>query len=619
MRKTEAILLFMLILLAITPAALAKSMTLLAVSKTTTGFVGTSADLELDIKKGSGRVFISTFPLTDVDTQVSFRMAKEYACDFLDRDCGKYDFFYVVRSEAPIIGGPSAGGAATLLTISTLDSLNLDPKTAATGTINSGGIIGPVAGIKYKIDAAAQAGLKKVLIPAGTRYFDESSEGIVQQMNATTLLNLTDPQHSSNNTLDLVEYGKTLGVEVKEVEDITQAIYELTGKKYKQFDESLQMDEKYQKIMSNIAELLCNRSAILLKQLDNIGVKNYSYTMESSKNLTELGAKASKEGLYYSAASYCYGANVKYDYVYLLLNKPTNEEIKKKLDAMENDSKALDEKLQSFEYKTIDDMQTYLVVKERLTETQAHISDARKSMLEPESTSDTLYSVSLAVERLYSAYYWSEFFGKGGKTFNIEKSTLSQFCLDKISEADERIQYISDFFMLPMDSFKEDLDSAMADYQNSSYELCIFKASKVKARTNLLLTAVGLRDQDFERVLARKIEIARQAVVKETKRQIFPILGYSYYEYAKSLEYEDPSSAMLYAELSLELSNFDMYFKQENGPTPLNIDVDFIIIFLGGAIAGFAISSAISFFAMRKTFSIRIKPRNYPRKVKIRR
>jgi uncharacterized protein len=605
MRKKEAILFFLLILLALAPAALAKSMTLLAVSKTKDGFAGTSADLELDVKKGSGRVFISTFPLTNVDTQISFRMAKEYACDFLDKDCGKYDFYYVVRSEAPIIGGPSAGGAATLLTISVLDNLNLDPKIAATGTINSGGIIGPVAGIKYKVEAASKVGLRKVLIPSGTRYYDESSEGIAQQMNATSL-NLTAQEGNSNNTLDLVEYGRKLGIEVKEVEDITQAIYELTGKSYKQFDESLQMDEKYQKIMRSISEKLCNRSVLLLKQLDNTGAKNYSYTMESSKNLTELGAKAFKEGMYYSAASYCYGANVKYDYIYLLLNKPTNEEIKKKLDAMENDSKALDEKLQSFEYQTIDDMQTYLVVKERLTETQTHISNARKSLQEPESTSDTLYSVSLAVERLYSAYYWSEFFGKGGRTFNIEKSSLSQFCLDKISEADERIQYISNFFMLPMDGFKEDLGSAMADYQNSSYELCIFKASKVKARTNLLLTAIGLRDQDFERVLARKIEIARQAVVKETKRQIFPILGYSYYEYAKSLEYEDPNSAMLYSELSLELSNFDMYFKQENGPSPLNI-------------AGFAISSAISFFALRKSFSVVIRPRTYPKKVKIRR
>jgi uncharacterized protein len=255
-------LLVMLVLLSASVSA--KSMKLLAVSETSTGLVGTTADLELDIKEGSGRVFISTFPLTNVDTQISFRMAKEYACDFLDRDCSGYDFYYVVRSDSPIIGGPSAGGAATLLTISTLDNLDINPKVAATGTINSGGILGPVAGVKQKIEAASKAGLTQVLIPLGTRYYKEDSEDIALRIESGELSNLTAGQ-ILNQTTDLVEYGKSIGVDVEEVEDITEAISYLTGRQYEGYDDNVVMDDKYQHIMKGISENLAAGAGALGK------------------------------------------------------------------------------------------------------------------------------------------------------------------------------------------------------------------------------------------------------------------------------------------------------------------------------------------------------------------
>ncbi len=597
MHKKEALLLSIIFFILLVTPVYAKSMTLLAVSQTKDGLVGTTADLELEIKTGTGRVFISTFPLTNVDTQISFRMAEEYACDFLDRDCNNYDFYYVIRSDSPIIGGPSAGGAATLLTISTLDNLNIDPKIAATGTINSGGIIGPVAGVKQKIEAASKAGLKKVLIPIGTRYYRESNLDIAQKIIEGQVSNLTAGQ-LLNTTIDLVEYGNTKNIEVQEIEDITQAIFELTGKKYKQFDENIEIDQKYQEIMKKISEDLCGRSRTLMGEIAGNTEELYLGTLDSAKNLTDSGADAYNNGLYYSAASYCYSANVKYDYIFLLSSNLTREQIIQKLDTVENESNTLSSKLDSFDYKSIDDMQTFLVVKERLTDAQYYTEESRKQL--PSSTPNSIYSLALAIERLNSAYSWSEFFGKGGKAFNIGEDTLTRFCLDKISEADERIQYISSFILLPMDSLKTELDSATTDYQNKNYELCIFTASKVKARTNLILTSMGLRDEDFERVLARKIEIARSAIVKETKRQIFPLLGYSYYEYAKSLQKDDPGSAMLYAELSLELSNFDMYFRPTQGQAGFSIDTRFIIIFSGGAIAGFLISSLLYFLVVHR-------------------
>jgi len=83
------------ILFLIIPVVNAQSghMKLLAVSDTENGQRGGIADLFLEIQPGSGRVFLETFPLTRLDTQISTRFAKEIACDFADVDCNKFDFF----------------------------------------------------------------------------------------------------------------------------------------------------------------------------------------------------------------------------------------------------------------------------------------------------------------------------------------------------------------------------------------------------------------------------------------------------------------------------------------------------------------------------------------------
>src|SRR3989338_2414827 len=115
---------------------------LLAVQETPTGYNGSDADLYLELKEGSGRVFLETSPLTKLDTQISTRFAKEIACSHFKLNCNQYDFIFTIKSDSNIIGGPSAGAAiAALTTIAVLD-LDYDKDITLTGTINSGGTIG---------------------------------------------------------------------------------------------------------------------------------------------------------------------------------------------------------------------------------------------------------------------------------------------------------------------------------------------------------------------------------------------------------------------------------------------------------------------------------------------
>src|SRR3989344_5768357 len=198
---------------------------LLAVQENNNGYLGSDADLYLEIKEGSGRVFLETFPLTKLDTQISTRFAKEIACSHFKLPCEKYDFIFTIKAKSTIIGGPSAGAAIAALTTIALLDLPYDQQTAITGTINSGGVVGPVGGIKEKLEAASRAGLNKVLIPLGTANQSRVEHNPTFQ-NWTILSNAT----GGNATLNLVAYGKEkLQLDVLEVIDLDTVIKEITG------------------------------------------------------------------------------------------------------------------------------------------------------------------------------------------------------------------------------------------------------------------------------------------------------------------------------------------------------------------------------------------------------
>ena len=105
------------------------------------------------------------------------------------------------------IDGPSAGAILTIGTLAALRGDRLDDKVTMTGTISPDGTVGVVGLVLYKIRAAARAGFDTVLIPYGTqRQFDGTKE------------------------VDAVEFGKSLGLDVRVVEDVTEAYRVFTGK-----------------------------------------------------------------------------------------------------------------------------------------------------------------------------------------------------------------------------------------------------------------------------------------------------------------------------------------------------------------------------------------------------
>ncbi len=132
-------------------------------------------------------------------------MAVVVASQLLGIDPRDYEFSFSVGGR---IDGPSAGAYMTAGVLAALRGDTMRKDVAMTGTINPDGTIGPVGGIPHKIEGAAKQGAKLILVPAGQRY---------------------DMDTNKNELVDVVEVGKKLGVEVREVSTIFEAYELLTG------------------------------------------------------------------------------------------------------------------------------------------------------------------------------------------------------------------------------------------------------------------------------------------------------------------------------------------------------------------------------------------------------
>jgi len=566
--KSKEVFLLTLIFLFITPLCYASvgHMPLLAVSQTKDGYEGSSADLYLEIKQGTGRVFIETYPLTKLDTQISTRFAREIACKYVDTDCDNYDFFYTIRADSSIIGGPSAGSAISALTIAMLDNIVLDKDITVTGTINSGGIIGPVGGLKEKINAASEIEIKKVLIPSGTRFSKEED----------------------NKTIDLVEYGNEKNIIVVEVSDIDDILYEFTGKIKEKINESPETSHEYSNIMKILGEKLCNKSYALKEEFENLKEEELNDELtkieENANNLTKKGEAAFNENTFYSAASFCFGANTKYKQLIFLVQDMKKKDVADKIKLTQNEIKDFDSGL-PFKYETITDLQTYAIVKERLIESEDYLELSEEQLGKGE-INESISSLAYAIERFYSAKAWSEFFNNKGKKFDFNKEVLRSSCMTKIFEAEERYQYVMLFFPDVLADTKKEIDLAYSDMENEDYDLCLFKASKAKAESDIILSTLGVEEEHVDNLLDKKLEIVGRNIVETSKKGLFPIIGYSYYEYAKSLKDSDKYSALLYSEYALELSNLDIYFDNNKKTFMPYIDKRFFSAFVLGILIG---------------------------------
>ncbi|MEM4445361.1 MAG: S16 family serine protease [Thermofilum sp.] len=138
-----------------------------AVYQTDSGYAGSVTNITVFVTEGWGDVYVSTYSLTAEDFQGAATAAARVVAKLLNLDFSKYNYYFRVKSDAVIIGGPSAGVAMAVAVYSALTGAPINRSVMVTGMISPDGTVGPVGGIYEKAQAAVSQGAKVFLVPPG--------------------------------------------------------------------------------------------------------------------------------------------------------------------------------------------------------------------------------------------------------------------------------------------------------------------------------------------------------------------------------------------------------------------------------------------------------------------
>ncbi|MBU0457139.1 MAG: S16 family serine protease [Nanoarchaeota archaeon] len=536
-------------------------------------YKGSDADIYLELREGSGRVFLDTFPLTKMDTQISTRFAKEIACNHFNLNCNKYDFIFTIKAKSNIIGGPSAGAAiAALTTIAVLD-LNYDEDITITGTINSGGIVGPVGGVKEKLEAASEINLKKVMVSKGSTKLKKINPALFNNTNTTDVdLNETTISNYTEE-IDLKKYAEeNLSLDLIEVMNLDEVVLHLTEVDLNQKDVAIEENPQYNEIMKGLKELLCSRGEKISEELKKENIQINETVAENIELKKSYAENSTKNNDFYSAASYCFGINILLRDQYYSQKKAGISDMKNLFLTLSRKVNSLEKNIDGKEIETISDLQALIIVKERLADVKEQIKRFNEILVSEDNETksemdkeEMYYLLSYAEERYFSAISWMQFFSMDGRKLILNKEVLHNLCLQKITEAEERYQYASIFIgELNTKSIREKLDDAKNAYGEDENELCLVKAIQAKGDSNAILSSMGLTEESFTEFLDGKIEAVKRVIAENSAEGMFPILGYSYFQYASSLKEQEKYSALIYLEYALEMSDLGIYFPEEN-------------------------------------------------------
>jgi len=210
---------------------------------------------------GDGRAYVAGVPEAGEGFGPSAQIALYVAARYSAQPYTKYSALLRVLGNDAQVGGPSASGYITVALFALMNNLTLRSDVAMTGIILPDGLIGPVGGVPQKVSAAAEEGIKTVLVPIG-----EAPRGIA-------------------------------GVKVVEIGTLEEAVYYLTGYRIETPPPGAVDDTAFREISQS---------------LFNAVYSYYNKTVGRGYVDAALVERLKAEGKYYTAASLIYQGIVKY-------------------------------------------------------------------------------------------------------------------------------------------------------------------------------------------------------------------------------------------------------------------------------------------------------------------
>ncbi len=540
-----------------------------AVAQTTSGYRGVISTITVTIQSnGSGRVFVDTLPLTQIDMQGSARLAVTVASALVrgdatcDVDPEVYDYFFVVRTEAPIIGGPSAGAIMTVAVTSLLENWQMSNETVMTGMINPDGSIGPVGGIVQKVDAAASVGAKRFLILKGQNTYTETiQETSTSESGWTQII-------SRQVTRNVSDYAALqYGIEVIEIEDINDALWYFTGYDFPELvsNDSISTEE-YIDSMKPLATTLLDQANALFKnashQFNITDIPNQypfyfrnqvtDYLNAAERNLLESESWFEQD-LYYTSTSNSFQSLIDAQYVVYACeyfrSENRDEYVGEILDQVRSfhTEQSIIAKNASIDGAIT--LQCVGAAQKRASDAATYIADAEIDYQNRDYL-NTLSELAYALKRSESIEWWlniSEAFNDPGSFNYSDIETLAQ---EYIEDAQQAVTYSgvilqelgrSSNYLSQAENL---LESARKDLSAEYAAAALFEALESLVRANLALELVDRMSNDK---LERARESASGSIAESRNQGIEPVLAVSYYEFGQSLANESsPETAMVY-------------------------------------------------------------------------
>jgi len=606
-----------------------------AVAETEKGYEGVISTITVTVQSnGSGRVFVDTLPLTQVDMQGSARLAVKVASALVKNDMNKsinpeeYDYFFVIRTSSPIIGGPSAGAVMTLATISLLENWTIDKNLVMTGMINPDGSIGPIGGIPYKIDAANSVGAKQFLIPKGQMIYTETVTDKITQNGWTQIITKPVKRNVSQYAMD------NYGMDVFEVEDINDVLFYATGHIFQAPESENQITtEDYIAAMKPLAKsLLINATELFNKStmaFDNSNIPNqwpnyYKNQVTDYLNYAESYLNDAQElyqnDLFYSSASKSFQSLISSRFVTYACDYFDQENSQGYIKNIINETQSIqDSQVLLVKSKAINDMislQCVGIAQKKAVEASRYLEDAIASF-NNSNYLKTLYQLAFSFERSKSVGWWINLSSGFTHVNLIDETTLTSLADEYIDNAQQTISYATILLQEMgtsstfLSSANELLIIAQNDKEQDYFAAALFDSLEALVEGNLALELVdGVTNDKVQRAQ----ESASISIGQSRKQGVEPILSVSYYELAESLEnessYENAIFQYKYSDLIagvVRLSSMSgthssryicvpnsspaesIYFEKSNESFILALTIGFIIGIVGGITCCFLI------------------------------
>jgi uncharacterized protein len=496
---------------------------------------GAVINISVIVTPGEGRVFVSTIPYTQIDMQGSAQLAALTACDILGLDFMNYDFFFTVEANSPIVGGPSAGGVMTIATMSALKNLTPRSDVFMTGMIYPDGFIGPVGGIPYKLEASAKSGAKIFLIPKGQRVVN--IEETVQEKRGPFIFVTT-----KTKPIDLVEYGKKLGVEVIEVETVEEAFLYYTNQTIVKPQLTTNLS-KYSDLLKMLAEIMKRETNDLYRKVEKFGIS------DRAREMIRKGEESYRKGDYYTSTSQYFTAKIELRGIYYKNTVKNENDLEIELNAVEREINESKQYLLSQKEMGVESFQIFGAAQERITLAEDYLYLARTS----DDMDSAIGYLALAKERVESAKVWLSLLETISEDIPIKKEEIERRTQFYLSQAESIVVYAIEIggYSQLIDEAEKSIKLARNQLEEGFYAGSAVSAIDGITKASLSIELINVDEDTLNAKVYSANESARRAI-GELEKIITPVLPVAYVEYADTSE--NPVKRLSYYKLSERLA-----------------------------------------------------------------